>query len=160
MAHSPSPESRFVWVDVFAAWVTTEWLKISKGEELIRKGRFGDAFVPQSFARATPHVEEESAKIKHERENDASVRDAESRSIEVAQNLSFRQLGARLRMVIDGFVTENPQVLKVVDSTGTESVEGFCVEDVRNLRYCSLVYGFPRGVVMGGNGCDGIIRDV
>ena len=96
MAHSPLPESRFVWVDVFAAWVTTEWLKISKGEELIRKGRFGDAFVPQSFARATPHVEEESAKIKHERENDASVGDAESRSIEVAQNLSLRQLDKAL----------------------------------------------------------------
>ena len=56
-------ESHSVGADVFAAWVTTEWLRITQGEELIQKGRFGNALV-----RAPLGVKEESAKVEHGRE--------------------------------------------------------------------------------------------
>ena len=60
-------ESLSVLVNVFLAWVTTDWLGISNGEEVIKKQRFGNALVRRTLARASPVVLEESAKIKHER---------------------------------------------------------------------------------------------
>ena len=46
----------------------------------------------------------------------------------VARNLALRQLGARLGRSVIVLITEKPQVLKVVDNIGTESVEGFWCE--------------------------------
>ena len=50
----------------------------------------------------------------------------------VARNLSLR-LGACLREAIDGS-PKTHRFLKVVDNIGTESMDGFCEEEVRNLR--------------------------
>ena len=52
----------------------------------------------------------------------------------VARNLPLRQLGARLREVIDGSIIKKPQVPKVVDNSGADSVEGFREEAVGSLR--------------------------
>ena len=105
---SPLLGSLSVLVDVFAAWVTTEWLGISNGEELIKNGWFGNALVRRSLALASSDAREESAKIKHERENDACVGGLRNPNMAFARNISLRQLGARLREVIDGIITENP----------------------------------------------------
>ena len=67
------PESQSFWADVFVAWVSTELTKITQGEELIKKGPFGNVLVRQSLARASPDGEEESAKINHEREKHRST---------------------------------------------------------------------------------------
>ena len=65
-------ESQSVWADVFVAWVTTEWYQDHTGRSAHQEGS-GNVRVRQSLARASLDVREESAKIKHERENNACV---------------------------------------------------------------------------------------
>ena len=79
--------------------------------------------------------EEESAKIKHEREKQCLCQGrCGIRTWQLHETLSLWQLGARPKEVIDGFITKHRQVLKVVENIGT--VEGFGEDYVRNLRCC------------------------
>ena len=54
------PESQSFWADVFAAWVTTEWLQIAQGEEFVKQGRYGNALVRQRLVQAPPGDKDES----------------------------------------------------------------------------------------------------